>query len=201
MPDSGHRYFIVNKPYDMVSQFISSHPVKLLGSLDFDFPPGTHAIGRLDHNSEGLLLLTTNKKVTKFLFQGVLPHARTYLVQVKNRVSPEIIEQIKTGISIRIKGGGHYLTSRCEATIVATPDGISIREDNGSRFIDSTWIQLSLTEGKFRQIRKMFAAVHHRCRRLIRISIEELTLGDLPPGGIIEMPEKDFFNKLNIADY
>ena len=64
---ASHRYFIVNKPYDMVSQFVSSHPVKLLGNLDFSFPEGIHAVGRLDNNSEGLLILTTNKKVTKLL--------------------------------------------------------------------------------------------------------------------------------------
>ena len=62
-----HRYFIVNKPYNIVSQFVSSHRVGLLGDLAFDFPEGTHAIGRLDNNSEGLLLLTTNKKITKLL--------------------------------------------------------------------------------------------------------------------------------------
>ena len=81
---NAHRYFLVNKPYNMVSQFVSSHDVRLLGDLNFDFPEGTHAIGRLDQNSEGLLLLTTNKKITKLLFQGPIPHKRTYLVQVKN---------------------------------------------------------------------------------------------------------------------
>ena len=77
------RYFIIYKPVNMVSQFISSHEVRLLGDLGFDFPEGTHAIGRLDQHSEGLLLLTTNKKITKQLFQGEKPHTRTYLVQVK----------------------------------------------------------------------------------------------------------------------
>ena len=62
---NGHRYFILHKPINMVSQFVSSHEVRLLGDLDFIFPEGTHAIGRLDQNSEGLLLLTTNKKITK----------------------------------------------------------------------------------------------------------------------------------------
>ena len=87
MEEKGHRYFIVNKPCDMVSQFVSSHEVNLLGNLDFIFPEGTHAIGRLDNHSEGLLILTTNKKVTRLLFQGETAHKRTYLVQVKNVVS------------------------------------------------------------------------------------------------------------------
>ena len=67
----------------MVSQFVSTHSVNLLGDLEFDFPPGTHAIGRLDNHSEGLLLLTTNKKITRLLFEGKIPHKRTYFVQVR----------------------------------------------------------------------------------------------------------------------
>src|ERR1700712_1142101 len=100
-----YRYFIINKPYNMVSQFISPDNVGLLGDIDFDFPEGIHAIGRLDNLSEGLLILTTNKKVTKLLFQGETPHKRTYLVRVKNIVSPESLERLRTGVTIKIKGG------------------------------------------------------------------------------------------------
>ncbi len=71
---TGNRYFIINKPPNMVSQFVSTHDVGLLDDLDFQFPEGIHAIGRLDSHSEGLLILTTNKKVTKLLFQGAVPH-------------------------------------------------------------------------------------------------------------------------------
>src|SRR5436190_9293762 len=99
-----HRYFILNKPYNMVSQFISSHKVNLLGDLDFDFPEDIHAIGRLDNNSEGLLLLTTNKKVTRLLFHGEEKHTRTYLVQVNNVLSKENLQRLQSGVSIRIKG-------------------------------------------------------------------------------------------------
>src|SRR6188768_3481004 len=103
--DKAHRYFIVNKPCDMVSQFISPHAVRLLGDLDFDFPEGTHAIGRLDSHSEGLLILTTNKKVTRLLFEGEKPHKRTYLVQVRNEVSPEKLEHLRTGVDIEVQDG------------------------------------------------------------------------------------------------
>ena len=72
-----HRYFILNKPFNMVSQFVSTDEVPLLTAIDFNFPEGTHAIGRLDAHSEGLLILTTNKKVTRLLFQGEVPHKRT----------------------------------------------------------------------------------------------------------------------------
>src|ERR1700754_2015268 len=121
---TSHRYFIVNKPYDMVSQFVSSHQVKLLGNLDFCFPEGIHAVGRLDNHSEGLLILTTNKKVTKLLFQGEIPHKRTYLVRVRNLVSPESLERLRTGVVITIKDGADYLTPPCDVELIEDPKNL-----------------------------------------------------------------------------
>ena len=92
MSEIPRRYFLLNKPHNMVSQFVSSHDVKLLCDLDFKFPEHTHAIGRLDNDSEGLLLLTTDKKVTRLLFLGDSPHNRTYLIMVQNKVSPETLQ-------------------------------------------------------------------------------------------------------------
>src|SRR5580692_43547 len=124
MGPTPHRYFIINKPYDMVSQFVSTHKVRLLGDLDFKFPEGIHAIGRLDNHSEGLLILTTNKKVTKLLFQGAIPHKRTYLLKVRQAVSAESLQQLRAGVSIRIKGGGDWVTTPSEADIVPKPADI-----------------------------------------------------------------------------
>src|SRR4051794_3373849 len=121
MNEVSYRYFIIYKPRDMVSQFVSSHKVKLLGDLNYNFPEGTHAIGRLDSNSEGLLLLTTNKKVTRLLFESDVPHKRSYLVQVRHVVTEETIQQLREGVVIRAKGGGDYLTDPCEASIVTDP--------------------------------------------------------------------------------
>ncbi len=193
-----HRYFILNKPYNMVSQFVSSHDVKLLGDLDFDFPEGTHAIGRLDNNSEGLLLLTTNKKITRLLFQGETPHKRTYLVQVKNIVSEDSLLRLRHGIAISGKGGENYLTTSCDIEIVDTPanlfsSGYELRED-----VPSTWLRIRLTEGKFHQVRKMVAAIHHKCKRLIRVSIEDMELQELQPGEVKEVDEETFFRKLKL---
>ncbi len=198
MPPPTHRYFILNKPYNMVSQFVSSHAVNLLSAIDFDFPEGTHAIGRLDNQSEGLLLLTTNKKVTRLLFEGEQPHKRTYLVMVNQVVTAEALQQIREGVSFRIRGGGYYVSADCAATIVTEP-GVSFPAPYLiSDRIEYTWLRITLTEGKFHQVRKMVAAVRHRCRRLIRVSIEDLTLGDLQPGCVKEIAEKDFFEKLKI---
>ena len=198
MSRTDHRYFIINKPYDMVSQFVSSHPVTLLGDLDFCFPEGTHAVGRLDNHSEGLLILTTNKKVTNLLFQGEVPHKRTYLVKVKYTVSQESLDLLRTGISIQVKGGGYYTTASCEAEIIERPDDLFASIYETTEYIPHTWLKITLTEGKFHQVRKMVAALHHRCVRLIRQSIEDLELTDLPVGGVREIDEAVFFRQLGI---
>ena len=182
----------------MVSQFVSSHEVKLLGDLDFEFPEGTHAIGRLDNHSEGLLILTTNKKVTRLLFSSEKKHKRTYLVMVKNIVTEELLQQLRTGVTIPVKDGEPY---------VAVPDSIEIVNNVTEHYIHMddfrqqyahTWLLMTLTEGKFHQVRKMCLAINRRCLRLIRISIEDLKLGDLQPGFVKEYEEKDFFELLGI---
>jgi 23S rRNA pseudouridine2457 synthase len=196
-----NRYFILNKPFNMVSQFKSVEDVRLLGDLDFDFPEGTHAIGRLDSLSEGLLILTTNKRVTKLLFQGKKPHKRTYYVRVKNVLSQENLELLRTGVTIRIRGGGDYLTPPCEVNFLPNPPGLFPHQLETREYVPHSWISMSLYEGKFHQVRKMVNAVNHPCRRLIRVSIEDLELGDLEPGCIREMEEETFFNLLKIDDW
>jgi len=203
---TAHRYFVVHKPVNMVSQFISSHDVNLLGSLDFDFPEGTHAIGRLDNHSEGLLLLTTNKKITKLLFQGHKPHSRTYLVQVKNKITPANAAALAGGIQISAPNGSKYLTSPCTVSIVEDPAPYQHLFDASlltppipiHKNVITSWLLITLTEGKFHQVRKMVAAVHHRCVRLIRVAIEAIYLGDLPAGQVKELEESDFFKLLDL---
>lgn len=199
MDEVPHRYFILNKPYNMVSQFISPDAVRLLGDIEFDFPEGIHAIGRLDSHSEGLLILTTNKKVTRLLFQGSVLHKRTYLVQVLREVTPETLQKLRDGVSIHIRGGVDWITTPCEAEIVAKPAGLF---SNGYEIMESiphTWLKITLTEGKFHQVRKMVFALSHKCKRLIRISIEDLELDNLLPGEVRELKEDDFFNLLKIS--
>jgi 23S rRNA pseudouridine2457 synthase len=200
-PEKGqlsNRYFIINKPYNMVSQFVSPHQVGLLVDLDFKFPEGIHAIGRLDNHSEGLLILTTNKKVTRLLFSGNVPHKRVYLVQVNNKVSQESLFKLRNGVSIRVEGGQNYITPSCEVELVEQPEKIYAYAKETPQYGVHTWLLISLYEGKYRQVRKMVGAVHHRCKRLIRVSIEQLLLENLEPGHVKEMEENIFFEKLNI---
>ncbi len=193
-----HRYFILNKPFNMVSQFVSTHNVRLLRDINFIFPEGTHAIGRLDNHSEGLLILSTNKKVTRLLFQGVQPHKRTYLVLVNKIVNEESLNLLRNGVEFIIQGGNKYKTAPCEVSIITNPP---INFNSPYKMIDKipyTWLSISLTEGKFHQVRKMVSAIHHKVKRLIRINIENLHLADLQPGEVKEIEEKAFFELLNI---
>lgn len=185
----------------MVSQFVSTHEVGLLGDLDFDFPEGTHAVGRLDSNSEGLLILTTNKKVTRLLFQGTKPHKRTYLVLVNHQVTPHNLERLRTGVEFKIQGGVPYKTAPCEVDIEPNPEIQFESPFQQSPRVTYTWLRISLTEGKFHQVRKMVAAINHRVKRLVRVCIEDLRLGDLRPGGVKELEESEFFRLLKIDDY
>ena len=192
------RYFLLNKPMNMVSQFVSTHKVQLLSDIDFNFPEGTHAIGRLDQMSEGLLLLTTNKKVTKLLFQGIRPHVRTYLVQVKNKVSQDTLKKLRSGVKISASNATTYTTAPCNVNLIEPPvnlwdNGIILHENQ-----QSDWLRIELTEGKFHQVRKMGAAVHHRCIRLVRWSIEELTVESIAPGEVQEVTEEYFFKALDL---
>jgi 23S rRNA pseudouridine2457 synthase len=183
----------------MVSQFVSPDSVRLLGDLDFQFPEGTHAIGRLDSNSEGLLILTTNKKVTKLLFEGKQAHERTYLVQVKNEITEERLEALKYGVDIEVKEGNFYHAKPLDAQMAKAPENFEQLFPH-YHYVPHSWITITLTEGKFHQVRKMVKAIKHPCKRLIRVSIEDLLLGDMKPGEVRELEEADFFSKLNI-DY
>ena len=182
----------------MVSQFISSHKVGLLGDLDFAFPEGTHAIGRLDNESEGLLILTTDKRVTRLLFLAAQPHKRTYLVMVQNEITPQTFQQLKEGVPIRIKSGEYYTAKPDAIEIIRDPVLLYAYATDRRVQYPHTWLLITLTEGKFRQVRKMVLAVRHRCLRLIRLSISDMVLGDLPPGTVKELEQQEFFKRLGI---
>lgn len=182
----------------MVSQFWSPDKVRVLADVDFDFPEGTHAIGRLDNNSEGILLLTTNKKITKLLFESAVPHKRTYLVMVLREISPETVERLRNGIEIIVQDGATYTTTPCQVDITTPPADLFPSQYKLNERVPYSWINITLTEGKYHQVRKMVKAAGHPCRRLIRTSIEDMHLGDLQPGAVREYTEADFFRLLKL---
>jgi 23S rRNA pseudouridine2457 synthase len=182
-----HRHFIIHKPYGYLSQFVYElkRNKKLLGELH-DFPIGTMAIGRLDEDSEGLLLLTTDGKMSETVRSKKVD--KEYYVQVDGVITQEAIKQLKNGVEIGFEGG-KYQTKKCEAQLInETPDfgprGKKIRDE---RHGPTSWASITVNEGKFRQVRKMTAAVGFPTLRLVRVRIGSVYLNDLQAGEVIEI--------------
>ena len=184
-----HRHFIIYKPYGFLSQFITNQKKvkhKLLGELNFNFPEGTMAIGRLDVKSEGLLLLTTNGKVSDFITtRGKVE--KEYYAQINGQITDKEINQLKNGVEIGFDGK-KYMTKPCKVRLIETPDlptrSKKIRDD---RHGPTSWISITLTEGKFRQVRKMTSAVGFPTLRLVRVRVGNILLGRMQSGDVIEV--------------
>lgn len=168
---------LFNKPYGVLSQFTPEAGHRALD--EFGFPPGVYAAGRLDHDSEGALLLTDDGRLIKKLLDPKYEHPRTYLVQVDGQITEEALRQLAKGVVI--KG---YRTKPCKAEMAVPPEDLWERVPpiRYRANIPTSWIRLTLVEGKNRQVRHMTAAVGFPTLRLIRVQIGDLTLGDLKPG-------------------
>ncbi len=186
-----HRHFIIHKPFGYLSQFVNHQNrrknKKLLGTLH-DFPEGTMAIGRLDEDSEGLLLLTTDGKLSMQVRSKNVE--KEYYVQVDGLITQEAVTQIKQGVEIGIKSE-KYTTLACQARrLDPVPDfeprAKKIRDE---RHGPTSWVSITITEGKFRQVRKMTAAVGFPTLRLIRVRIGNITLNDLRSGEVMEVDD------------
>ena len=182
----------------MISQFVSPYQHRLLGDLDYDFPAGTQAVGRLDEMSEGLLILTTDKSLTRKLLHPKKSHKRSYNVMVERIMEQTTIDKLKNGIEILIKGRGLYKTRPCEVTLIDRPEVVYEGDPAFKEYVPHCWLQFILTEGKNRQIRKMCKEVRHKCKRLIRTGIEDLQLGDMKPGEVREFNKLELFALLKL---
>ncbi len=184
-----HRHFLLHKPHGYLSQFIyeKKRHKKLLGELHA-FPEGTMAIGRLDEDSEGLLLLTTDGMMSEIVRSKTVE--KEYFAQVDGLVTEEAITQLKNGVEIGFKGI-RYTTKKCEARIVTNlPDCIGEgRRIRDERHGPTSWLSITLTEGKFRQVRKMTAAVGLPTLRLVRVRVGTITLQDLKAGEVLEVSD------------
>ena len=176
---------LFNKPFGVLSQFT---PEAGHAALDqFRFPPGIYAAGRLDHDSEGALLLTDNGKLIKKLLDPKFEHPRTYLAQVEGEITEEAVRRLSAGVTI--KG---YRTKPCTAEIASDPEWLWPRNPP-VRFranIPTSWVRLTLIEGKNRQVRHMTAAAGFPTLRLIRVKVGNVELGDLQPGQWRAVTEK-----------
>ncbi len=187
------RHFKLYKPMGYLSQFINRQTRRknknLLGEL-FDFPQGTMAIGRLDENSEGLLLLTTDGKVSETVRSKSVE--KEYHVMVDGVIDEQAVARLRAGVEITLNSK-KYQTQPCQAHIlkpspIHPPPSKRIRSD---RHGPVSWISMVVTEGKFRQLRKMTAAVGFPTLRLIRVRVGAESLGDLRPGECREVSQFD----------
>lgn len=182
-----HRHFILFKPFGFLSQFVSNQTrrtnKKMLGEL-YQFPENTMAIGRLDQPSEGLLLLTTDGKASEFIRSSKVE--KEYYAQVDGTISDVAINRLKTGVEISTESG-KYLTKPCKVLKIATPQlperAKKIRDE---RHGPTSWISITLTEGKFRQVRKMTAVVGFPTLRLVRARIGAIEINNMKAGEVIE---------------
>jgi 23S rRNA pseudouridine2457 synthase len=181
-----HSYFKLFKPYGYISQFIingrQKRNKKLLGEL-FDFPERTMAIGRLDEKSEGLLLLTTNGKISTMITSGAFE--KEYYVQVDGAITEMAIDKMRNGVEIGFDGK-RYRTKPCEVRLLQTIPIFPKRSKKirDARHGPTSWISITLSEGKFRQVRKMTSAVGFPTLRLVRVRIGDIQLGDLDSGEV-----------------
>lgn len=189
-----HRHFILNKPYGYISQFVYDNKKKkrLLGEL-YDFPENTMAIGRLDESSEGLIFLTTDGKESHAVRSKKIE--KEYYAQVDGDINDEAIEILSKGVEIGFDGK-KYTTLPCKVFKLKEKPNFperpkKIRDD---RHGPTSWVSITIGEGKFRQVRKMTAASGFPTLRLVRVRIGNILLGDLKPG---EVREVDHFIKPN----
>ena len=176
---------MLHKPYGYLSQFTSEFAKEVkkkhfLGELH-DFPPGTMAIGRLDEDSEGLLLLTTDGRLSEQVRSRHVE--KEYYAQVDGLLTLAALAALQQGVAISLHGQP-YTTRPGQARLLEQPPALPprarrIRDD---RHGPTSWVSLTLTEGKYRQVRKMTAAVGFPTLRLVRVRVGGIWLGELPPG-------------------
>ncbi|TXR53453.1 pseudouridine synthase [Reinekea thalattae] len=187
------RYILFNKPFRVLTQFTDDTGKATLA--DYIKIPDIYGAGRLDYDSEGLLLLTNNGPFIHHLMNPKFKVPKTYMVQVEGIPSAESLSQLRLGVEL--KDG---MTRPCEAELVAQPEWLwprtpPIRE---RKEIPTSWLKITITEGKNRQVRRMTAAINHPTLRLVRYAIGDLTLDQLASGESKELSEQQLYQALGI---
>lgn len=194
--------YLIFKPYGMLSQFSKEVETHItLADLDYDFEKDVYPIGRLDKDTEGLLMLTNKGQLNAQLLSPYTKTKKIYLVQVEGTPTPNEVLPLSRGIKIRINKKEH----RClPAEVKILSNGFSIVERNPPirqrNSIPTSWLELTITEGKNRQVRRMCAAIGFPVLRLIRIGFANFHLDSLPhlymnPGAVLQIDEEKILPK------
>lgn len=195
MPRRKYRYYKLHKPAGVLSQFTDREGRPTIASL-YPFPENVYPVGRLDMDSEGLLLLTDHNKFVDKLLNPVNGHEREYLVQVEGIPDkPEHFKKLEEGVLIKGE-----LTAPAKANFIAKKLDIPERVPpvRYRQHKPTSWITITLTEGRNRQVRKMTAAIGFPTLRLIRIRIENIIIGDMQPGEVKELSEQEIKKLLSL---
>ncbi|MGV3661893.1 MAG: pseudouridine synthase [Prosthecobacter sp.] len=164
-----------SKPFDVLSQFTQEHPSHRT-LAEFGFPQDVYAIGRLDRDSEGLLLLSDEAKWNDRLLNPRHAHPRTYHAQVDGAITDEALRKLRAGINLK-----DFHSLPCQARLLENEPAHPPRNPpvRFRKNIPTSWVELTLTEGKNRQVRRMTAAVGFPTLRLVRVSIGSLKMAGL----------------------
>ncbi len=196
---SAFRYFVIYKPFGVLSQFTKEVPEhRTLGDL-FEFPKDVYPVGRLDKDSEGLLILTNDKSLTDRLLNPKYKHSRTYLVQVEGSPKSNDLTLFEQGMTIKVNKK-EYHTQPSKAEIIESPPTLPERVPpiRFRKSIPTAWLKIELTEGKNRQVRKMCAKIGFPTLRLVRSGIEDLQLNKMGIGDVIEIQENEIKKALKL---
>lgn len=193
-----YKYFIANKPFNTLCQFSGSEGKSTLKDF-FNFDKDVYPLGRLDYDSEGLLIFTNDNYLKTQLLNPENERNKTYLVQVEGEMTESAILELKNGVIINVNGN-QYKTKPAKAELINNLLEIPERVPpiRFRKNINTSWLKITITEGKNRQIRKMAAKVGFPTLRLIRISIEGIELGNLKPGEVKMMSRKKIYEKLKM---
>ena len=185
------QYYLLYKPFQVLSQFTSPDGKMCLKDI-IEVEKDVYPVGRLDYDSEGLLLLTNDASINHQLLHPSFEHKRTYWVQLDGAITKEALEILSKGVIINIDGK-QYKTNK--AVLKTLPDDIQVPERNPPiRFrksIPTSWVSIELTEGKNRQVRKMFASVGFPVLRLIRAQLGIYTIDKMLPADLLSLTEKE----------
>jgi len=191
-----HRYFVLYKPFNVLSQFTSSEGKQTLKDY-FTVPDDLYPVGRLDFDSEGLLIITNDKQLNHRLLNPLFAHEREYWVQVERVMDEQAIGHLQSGVTITVDGKP-YRTKPANAELFTVVPEVPERNPpvRYRAHIPTSWIKLVLKEGKNRQVRKMTAKTGFPTLRLIRYRIEGIRLDGLQPGEMRELKREEVYRLL-----
>lgn len=195
-----YSYYYLYKPYGTLSQFTSNLESHQTLKELYSFPSQVYPVGRLDRESEGLLILTDDPSINARLLHPRHRHTRTYFAQVEGVPGTDDLSRLSSGVDIRVNKK-KYHTRPC--TVHITEDVAWIPSRNPPirfrKHIPTTWLTMELIEGKNRQVRKMCAAIGFPVLRLIRSAIEDLQIKDFQVGEVRVLNHGDVVQKLHLS--